>query len=731
MKQYHIIPALALTGLLLTGCADRDIDTFKVDKPQSIADFEYLDAYASLKEYIDRSAHPGFLLGTGVSVDEYLQKGVVYRLTNANFDQMTAGNAMKYASIVNDRGEMDFSKVEAFVSAARDAGMKIYGHTLCWHEQQNVTYLNNLIKDREIEVDPNERVMVEDKKQTYSGKFPFYVMGYEPEIIDGILTVPEYPGSWYQFFVMDGLTFEADREYTITARMRGSQEGKLNVQLGNWGALQETAMTIPEGEWREVSVSFPAMTVDTGFCVFQPGTYEGKLEIEWVALSHSEAPVMKIYVPLLNGGDAESGECENLISREPGQGDKPAPVVSDPLGTGNVFVSQINGNPTEAWDSQFFIKSNTTLNEGDKIHVKFRYRCSDTRNIDTQAHGEPGSYHHWAFIGTLNATPEWQVHEYTGVISGDQAGADGCKSIAFNLSSAPNAAQFYIDDVVFELEQSANTIPLTPEEKKEILEGEMERWVQGMMNACEGYVTAWDVVNEAISGGPWGQRYDLQHAATSDNPSNKFFWQDYLGDNFVRSVVKYARKYYAESVKENGGNASDLKLFINDYNLESDWDNNQKLVSLIDWIKQWEDDGVTKIDGIGTQMHINYYLNADTQKSKEEHIERMLRLMAETGKLVRITELDMGICDAAGNPIKTADITLEQHKLMADHYKWIIQKYFEIIPVAQQYGICQWAQTDSPENSGWRAGEPIGLWNLNYQRKPAYGGFAEGLQNAK
>ena len=74
-------------------------------------------------------------------------------------------------------------------------------------------------------------------------------------------------------------------------------------------------------------------------------------------------------------------------------------------------------------------------------------------------------------------------------------------------------------------------------------------------------------------------------------------------------------------------------------------------------------------------------------------------------------------------------MTFEQHKQMAEFYKFIIKKYFEIIPASQRYGITQWAPTDSPENSHWRKGEPIGIWTEDYQRKPAYGGFADGLQN--
>ena len=64
---------------------------------------------------------------------------------------------------------------------------------------------------------------------------------------------------------------------------------------------------------------------------------------------------------------------------------------------------------------------------------------------------------------------------------------------------------------------------------------------------------------------------------------------------------------------------------------------------------------------------------------------------------------------------------------MAEYYKWIIQQYLSIIPQAQQWGICQWCLTDSPAGSGWRANSPVGLWDLNYNRKHTYAGFADGL----
>ncbi len=172
----------------------------------------------------------------------------------------------------------------------------------------------------------------------------------------------------------------------------------------------------------------------------------------------------------------------------------------------------------------------------------------------------------------------------------------------------------------------------------------------------------------------------------------------------------------------------DSKLFINDYNLESDWDGNKKLKSLINWIKKWEADGETYVDGIGTQMHISYYENSGTQASKKNAITNMFKLMAASGKLVRVSEFDMGYVNSNGKDVPTGEMTEKQHRNMADYYEWIIKEYFRLIPPEQQWGICFWCPTDSPANSGWRANTPVGIWtNSTYYRKHAYAGVVRGL----
>ena len=262
------------------------------------------------------------------------------------------------------------------------------------------------------------------------------------------------------------------------------------------------------------------------------------------------------------------------------------------------------------------------------------------------------------------------------------------------------------------------------EKQYAILDAELERWIEGMMNATHGYVKVWDLMNEGLQD-TWG---NIPLKTTPEKPGDQdFYWQDYLGENYVRNAAKYARQHYAE---QEGANPSDLKLFVNDYNLEAAYNNNDKATSLVNWIKKWEADGVTKIDGIGSQMHVSCSLNPEEQTRRENAVVNMLRILAGSGKLIRITELDMGLDDESGDAIPTDKVTFEQHKVMADYYKFIITKYFEIIPKAQQFGICQWCITDSPSKSGWRADTPVGLWTLDYKRKPAYGSFCDALKQA-
>lgn len=711
MKVNKYIISALVCPFVLGSCADWDDWKYDVEKPQTIAQYEYLNDYAPLKEYLDRGAHPGFKVSAALGVDEFNQQGPLFRLAAHNFDEIVAGNAMKMASCVNDQGVMDFSKVSSFVTAAEDAGVSIYGHTLAWHAQQPKKWLEKLLADKELDIDPNEKVEQEVKTQSFEGlsKFPFYVMGYEPEIINGVLT--SKCDEWHQYFVVDGLSgLEEGKTYKVTAMIRATKEHTINVQFGNWGNLAEAKMKIGT-EWKECSVEMQCPPVTSGFSVFQPGSFDGTIEIKWVRVSKLETPAM---------------EVEQEVKYQTYQ-DGPFPYYQ--MGCApDVINGSIHFVPTGDW-SQFFCVAGVALKPGNYA-VDVEIKSTKAGNIKmTVQNGWGGDAE--SFTGNVALKEGWTTARFKMTL--EQGG-----NYDFILKPETFDATLDLKSVSVKQIVKMNSIPLTPQEKSDTLTWAMNKWISGMMQATKGKVKAWDLINEAISGGGnVNGFYALQTAATSENNPQDFYWQDYFTPEMYGPIVeKAARDAYAAV---EGTNPEDLKLFINDYNLESDWDNNQKVKSLVYWIGVWEKKGQelgwkTKIDGIGSQMHISYYEDPQILESKKKAIQNMLKIMAETGKLVRISEIDMGYVDKDGKDVTTAQLEklpieerVAKEKAMAEHYKWIIEQYFKIVPVSQQYGICQWCLTDSPTDSGWRPGQPVGLWNLNYQRKPAYGGFADGL----
>ena len=561
--------------VLLTACLSTTAlaqEKFELGKPND-DNYRYLDEYKALKDYIDYSKYPNFKLGAGTTVPEYLQKSTVYNMTNKNFTETVAGNAMKMASCVDGNGNMNFETVKNYVKAATEAGLSVYGHTLAWHSQQPIGWLTKLVGDKP---DPSsEQVYTEiaskdfRTSQTVGWKSDEKDFGYslKYDATNGLnIHTTKTCENWWdvQITAMENIIAEKGKTYKMTITIKGSQAGKLHTKMGAHSTAY-SAETCPEvpftAEWQDVEINY-----------------------------------------------------------------------------------------TPAEESNFLL-----------------LQCGD-------------------FVGDI-----------------------------------------FVKTIKFEGYQG-KMIPRTQEERHDALVEAMDKWIKGMMEACDGKVKAWDLVNEAIAGeGNDGEgNYILQSSKLSNSGSwdvggDKFYWQDYMGDlDYVRQACRLARKYGPE----------DVKLFINDYNLESDWDDNKKVKSLVNWIKKWEADGVTKIDGIGTQMHISCYEDANLMKSAKDHITKMFEIIAASGKLCRVSEMDMGYVRGSnkwGGSVKTDQLTEAEHKKMADFYEWIFKEFFRIIPPAQQWGICQWCPTDAPANSGWRGGEPVGIWDLSYYRKHVYAGFVCGL----
>ncbi|MDQ0965145.1 endo-1,4-beta-xylanase [Flavobacterium sp. W4I14] len=561
MKRLYKI-AFGLAGaILLASCHKYEALDFQVAKPTSFAAQEQIDAYQPLKTYIDRTANPKFKFGAGTSLQSYLSKGVIYRLTNSNFDEITLGYEMKHGAVVQADGSLALTNVKNLLETASKAGITVFGHTLAWHANQNATYLKGLIAP---------------------------------------VVTPSNGGPTWD--LVTGADFETDNA--------------ANYQTNTNAVASFTAL----------------------------------------------------------------GQGANGIGR--------ALKISN---------ASVRAND---YDAQLFVKFSPAMQLNEIYELKMDVRSDVAASYPTQAHSTPGTYLWHDFFGTISPTTTWTT--YTKQITITQKEMANTGTIAFNLGKT--ATNFYFDNITLKKYNplgGTTIVEKTAEQKKTILTTALDTWIKGIVTASKDYVKAWDVVNEPMDD---AKPAELKTAAGRTSiAADEFFWQDYLGKDYALKAFQLARQY---------GNATDIH-FINDYNLEYSID---KCKGLIDYVKYLEGKGA-KIDGIGTQMHII----ATSDKAK---IEEMFKLLAATGKLIKISELDMGF---TGN-IKTAQATPEQYAAQAEMYKYVIKKYFELIPAAQRYGITIWAPQDSPATSSWRAGEPIGLWTEGFVRKPAYVGTAEGLK---
>lgn len=725
MKLKNINFGLGLVALLaLSSCADDKFSEYRTDMTKNLKEYQYLNNYEPLKKYVEDmkasgKCNPDFKLGIALAAPDFNKQELVYCLAGSNFEEMTAGNAMKYASCVKNDGTFDFNTVKDFVTNAQDAGLTIYGHTLAWHSQQNKKYLSKLIADKEIQVDPSQKVEKTDYQLDCSTLTKYDWSG-SPESVktewnkDGavVITNPKPIEPFYelQYWLVNGISLEQGKDYKIVieCKAEGASDANIHFKLGDWGGGDEQQFTIPVGKgYQKVVLSVSPKMANNGI-MFQHGDFAGKIYWKSITISHMETPVMEIPSTVAKL-DFEGEESLG------GWGMDHTPEnVNGVCQVGNDAAKSADWNAQVNFEPGFIFENGTTY------HLKMKIKGTVAGTFSA-AFQNPDGYKGCGNFQNISVTKDWKEVDVTAKCNGD-----GASRLLLNIGLY--AGTLYIDDFEVYIMKSANSIPLTDEEKKSLLTDAMGKWIDGMMEATNGYVTSWDVVNEALSGDDkdGDGKYDLQHAATAsaDDKKNCFYWQDYLGDiDYVRLAVADARKSFAA----HNGDPEKLKLFINDYNLESDWDDNAKLKSLIQWIKDWEADGVTKIDGIASQMHISCYADPNTQKSKKDHIVKMLELMAKSGKLCKISELDMGYVDAAGKEVTYDQMTEEQHKEMRDLYTFVLQKYFEIIPIDKQYGITQWCATDSPKDSGWRPGCPTGLWDSNYLRKHTYAGFAVGL----
>ena len=709
MNFKRILPVIGLSSLLLTSCDDQVMDWYKDPAHGEITTAELpLELIEKISRYDVLKTYTDFKIGVGVGLDLYMNDETYRNIANENFDDMTVGYAMKHGAMVNSQGEINFANVDEFLAKTKEAGLSVFGHTLVWHSNQNASYLNALIAPTVIPGASGANLLV-------NGDFDENIDGWSSwggakqtveyaanQAISGSGSLKAVTGSsainlWDLEIQSGDIPVVTGHRYQITFFIKSEGTGHVRLAFNNmnlqYPGIYGNEAVSTSSAWQQISYNaeslgeelIPAADATTMNFRFDLGSDPNMTYyIDHVIMVDLDAESqVNNLIPNgtfddgLDGWSKWNGNAENALSYVTGsdayEGDGAMKVINDEDHDGSQWNTQIHSDFT------------ASLTDGETYTISFMIRSESPGSVRCSTSGDA------QYQGDQSTLATWSQVKWEITSTGGETGLN------FDLGLV--AGTYYIDNVVVTSGEAVSdseptVIERTDEEKTGIIEAAMEDWISKLVTHYKDDVHAWDAVNE-----PMLESGEVRNGDVSDPADDEFYWVKYLGKDYAVTAFNLARQY---------GNTDD-KLFINDYNLES---NMVKLDGLISYVQYIESQGAT-IDGIGTQMHISTSTDKDL-------ISEMFRKLAASGKLIKISELDVRL----GTNAPTA----AQLEAQADMYQYVLEMYSQYIPVAQQYGVTIWGISDNEqEHEYWLPDESPNLWDANYNRKHAYKGVADGL----
>ena len=775
-----VASAMLLTGcddqIMQWGKPANHADVTKAEIPLAVK--EVIANYDNIKDYAQQYT-PNMKIGIGMGADLYANnENGEGDLANANYQVFTPGNAMKNDAIMGNSGSLNFATVDKLL-AALDGNMQLYGHNFFWHTQQNQTYLKSLIAPTlVVESDGDIANVLSGDASDFNGgstggwgswgsnkKDAGVVAGAGQDGTAALVLENKGDGNaWEAQCAYDFNDFlEMNKTYVIKFKAKSSSPaGELQFQYQNGSTYSS------QGGYNTFNVSTDWQTFQYEFTITK---YD---DVNRIILNFGKVGAtytiddiqfgLKQEDPMNNvlAGDASDFEGGTTGNWGSWGSNKESAEVEEGVGYNNSKALALkNKGDGNAWEAQCAYTFDDALQEGKKYIIQF-YAKSTSAAGELQFQYQNGTtYSSQGGYNTFNVGTDWVKCEFTFTPAYDDA-----NRIILNFGKV--GATYYIDNIKFGLakDQTSATrgiqyvlarngkarkatragskmyyILKTPAEKQAALEGAMDAWVSGVANHLKeknvvpfGY----EVINEPIAdgsnmyrglsegtfGGTWtdddgNTQYDA--APTEDDAngltlnwgSGHWYWGYYVPDYHVKAF-QLARKYLP----------ADTKLFVNDYNLET---SPKKLEALIKFAKEIDEkNGSPIVDGIGTQMHVTLNCSDNAEKNAaniaelKTKVDAMFQTMAATGKLIRVTELDLSL--GTGTP------SSNQYKAQSDAYRMIVESYKANVPEAQQSGITVWSLSDNEaEHEYWLKGQVPNLFDKDYKRKWAYKGFCDGI----
>ena len=358
----------------------------------------------------------------------------------------------------------------------------------------------------------------------YSG-FPFYVMGYVPEWVDGVMTDYgamyvykteaeegnnvvgvvstsegiEYqkillaePG-WHQYFLADGIRTEYGGNYIVKAKIRASEPCEINVNMGwGWeeGQHASAMVSIPAtDEFVEVEWTYRDVLGYSCNLVAQPGNSTATIEWKWLTVSHEkkDQPEVDLTEQLTNGDAERQWTTEEKETR-----------YDDTANNYRICAwGRENGRNVAAdGDSKPFPADIVEVEDGNHAFVVHAQNCTDPESEASAWDNQfwiqsPKSWPtgtkvkvHFRYKASQEVLTTTQVHgqtpgdyidwhgigdiafttqwqEYDGFM-GIADDMDGTWSIAFCLNAqVKTAVDFYFDDLSWQVLESTDISTLT------------------------------------------------------------------------------------------------------------------------------------------------------------------------------------------------------------------------------------------------------------------------------
>lgn len=737
MKYFnHKIIGIAIICATVMGCTDQYDCNLQVEKPEEVANSEYLATFDLLKSYITRDANSPFKFMANMASTDFLKKDVGYSTILNNFDGLDVGSSFTPISALKADGSYDFGGMQLVADAAKEVRITLYGGTLCSNQGQRADYYNKLVQPVIIPFVPEKgktvicnfeddllgtvygmtggsQAVVEDDPAAKSGKS----LHVGTDANKAANSFPKFnvklPAGRklgdYVSLVIDMRIVNQDGLYGQGMRVFiNGQKFAIGVNAQGFGCN-------PNAWNREAVIS---LNSDKAPGFIMPESLKGLTEFELAVGSESGGAQYFLDNIVMNYEVAAKGVTK--IDFEKDQLGKPYPmtngntavVENDPTGSGKV----LHVGTASALCSYTYPKFNVQLEKGRTLG-DYTGLSLDMYLIDGKGGWGSGmrvvingqefncGQGPFAFGCESNKWGRDKIY-ITFLKEGETAGngkiaiPNSMKSlteIEIAVGSGSGEWHAYIDNINLHWKADDTIIEMTPEEKKSLFIKELNKWIGGMIYAGGETVRMWNILGEPLD-------------KTVD--ANTFNWGQYLGEvEYARTAVKLAR----DTAKVN------VDLFVsNTFNQYDEMD--KKADELIALVNSWEADNVTKIDGYTILLHAIYSKDAIFQKGNEDMIVNLFTKLGQSGKPIRVSDLSMMVENTDGNFIATNKLTEDERTAATKYMAFIMKEYRRLIPADKQYGISISSMTET--STGYK----ICPWTSGYNRNGMYEGIVEGLK---